>query len=1015
MSFVSYAQNFEDVMLWRALGHIESGRYVDVGAQHPEVDSVSKALYDRGWRGVHVEPVPEYARLLRRERPDEIVLEAVVAESTGQRTLNVVANSGLSTLSDEVARRHEAEQGFRSHRMPVRSMTLDQVFAAANFSEIHWLKVDVEGSEAEAMAGWDAATYRPWLVLIEATIPLSQVDASHRWRPLLAVRGYEQVYFDGLNCWFVRKESRELAAAFSAPPNFFDDFVPAREFRLQQRLETTNRELADARRRLAEGSKSVAPPATSIAEREATGVPTAALKLRAQEFGRIGRMDEAEAILCRVLDAAPDDAEALGMLAIIDSERGRHRLAIERGLRAAQLTSWRSDVLCQNLSTFIRRVSHYWERSRLLRKGLPLSARRRATEGAPKAPRDDYDVVVLQRDPSNEPSRFEDVFAVQRTGAGRIVRLSQAGRLRETVREALEWAGSGLLVFVDQDDIPLGTFCGFVDRLQQSDCGQWGFARATALDSLGESAETAYGRYRQQLARLSEMPCLDFALFERSDVTGGVLGIRRAAVEQIVDRLPDLPFSYRALAMHAALEFAAVMFDDEIVARPASAFDRAEVDAAPLLPAAYERLMANAAPNTNAPMPREWGVLAWSLAVDQSAGADLRVEHWTALLDEVASLEGQFTSADRRHRGVNLVGMPLGMFGLAESMRAFVRAADVVGLPTCIGDLGVNFKPEQSDPRLLDRIRDRLPFRASIVFANPDILHDCWPAQLREHDRYRIGYWYWEADRLPKEWSYAFDLVEEIWVATGFVKEAVERSTTKPVIVMPAPIELETPPRLSKSFFGLDEGVFWFLISFDFNSFIERKNPYAAIEAFRRAFQDSDRSVGLLIKTLNGETRPAKFAALHALIDDDPRIVLQDRALPRDHVLALLNVADCYVSLHRAEGLGLGLAESMYLGKPVIGTAYSGNVDFMDAENSCLVRCSLVPVTPGDYPHSKTNDFRWAEADIEHAAYFMRRIVTDPHYRAAIAKRASSDIRTRFDPRVIGQAMYARLREVGVT
>lgn len=1004
-------------MLWRALGHVKNGRYIDVGAQHPEIDSVSRALYERGWRGVHVEPVPEYARLLRRERPDETVLEAAVAESQGIGDLNVLPGTGLSTFSDELARAHLTEQGLRSYRAPVTSITLDQVFVAAGSDVIHWLKIDVEGSERRVISGWDATRNRPWLVLVEATLPLSRIDASHQWLPLLEARGYEQVYFDGLNRWFVRQESRDLAAAFSAPPNVFDDFILARELRLKRQLDAANRELAEVRTALAESRNAAVPSQrTKLSRpRESTGGAAEAMKLRAQEFGRAGRIDEAEAILRRLLETEPDDAQALGMLAIIDSERGRHTLAIERGLRAVQLVDWRSDVLRENLATFIRRVSHHFERCKVLRKRLLLLNRRACLPGMPPVPREPYDVVIVHTGATVEGSRFEDAFDLQRAGDGRIVRMTDAGPLRERVREALDRARSQLLIFVDAQDIPLEKFGAFVASLQHLDDCKWGFARAAAIDSKGLSKETAFGRYREQLVRLAELPSPEFALFERTDVTGGVVGMSRAALEQIVDRLPDQQFSIRAMAIYAALEFPATMIDDEIVARAEAVFAQAEEHGAPLLADAYRILLANAAANANAPMPREWGVVAWSLAIDQGAGPNIGHAQWADLLEEVASLERQFNASGERHRGVNLVGMPIGMFGLAENMRSFVRAADLAGLPNCIGDLGVNLKADQSDLRLLERLRDRLPFRTSIVFANPDILHDCWPAQLRQAGRYRIGYWYWEADRLPKEWSYAFDLVEEVWVATRFVKRAVEQSTTKPVYVMPSPIELEPAPPSSKSSFGLNDDVFWFLITFDFNSFVERKNPYAAIRAFQAAFRDRNERVGLLIKSINGDTRRDKVRALQTAIGDDRRIVLQDTALPRERVLALLNVVDCYVSLHRSEGFGLGLAESMYLGKPVIGTAYSGNLDFMSEENSCLVDFSLVPVAAGDYPHSKTNAFHWAEADIEHAAYFMRRVFTEPHFRQSIARRASADIRSRFDPRQIGQMMYSRLREVGVT
>ncbi len=737
------------------------------------------------------------------------------------------------------------------------------------------------------------------------------------------------------------------------------------------------------------------------------------LKLKAQQLAESGDAPAAETILRRVLDAHPSDAEALALMAIVDSDQGRHAPAVRLALRAAQLTRWQAPAIRDNLGLIIRRVSQAWERAKIVRKGFPILAGKRPERARTKAPREPFDVIVLCPGVPTATTRFENVFSLMPTGNGRVLRVSTAGTARATVREALARAQSDVLLFVNADDVPLEAFTQLVTALEESDAHDWAFGQAMSQDERASSAGSAYGQYRQLLGRLPRLPCPDFALFEQSDATGGAICIRRAALERIVDRLPGVPFSVRAVAIHAALESSPAALGSDVVARPGAGFDRDRAAAAGLLATACDRLLADGARNANAPMPKEWGLLAWALPIDQGVAQAVDGRHWERLVEAVASLERKFGAEGRERGGVNLVGMPLGIFGLAESMRAFVRAADLAGLTTCIADLGVNLKADESDFRLLERLRDRLPYRPSIVFANPDVLNKCWPAQLREPDRYRIGYWFWEFDVLPKEWSYAFELVDEIWVATEFVRSAVARSTGKPVTLMPHPIEVEVRRPLPRSAFGFDEDVFWFLVTFDYNSFVERKNPYAAIKAFRAAFPAGSEKVGLFIKTINGAIRPQKLAALRDAIGDDRRIVVRDQAMPRDEMVALLAAADCYLSLHRSEGLGLGLAESMYLGKPVIGTAYSGNLDFMTEQNSCLVRCSLVPVWPDQYVYAESNAFRWAEADIEHAAHCMRKVVADAHFRQSIADRARADIRSKFDPRLIGQMMAARLGRIG--
>lgn len=224
MRRVSYAQNFEDVMLWRALKDVSAGCYVDVGAQHPLVDSVSRFFYERGWRGVHIEPVPEYAALLRQDRPDETVLEIALGASDAQLTLNVIPGTGLSTGVAAHAETHAGTQGLQSQAIQVPRATLATALDFMAGREIHWLKIDVEGMEKDVLQGWDSQAMRPWIILVEATVPASQ-DASHAaWEPLLEQAKYRFVYFDGLNRFYVAEEHAHLSDAFLVPPNVFDGF-----------------------------------------------------------------------------------------------------------------------------------------------------------------------------------------------------------------------------------------------------------------------------------------------------------------------------------------------------------------------------------------------------------------------------------------------------------------------------------------------------------------------------------------------------------------------------------------------------------------------------------------------------------------------------------------------------------------------------------------------------------------------------------------------------------------------
>lgn len=224
MTLISYAQNFEDVILWRALKHVERGFYIDIGAQDPVIDSVSLAFYERGWRGVHVEPNSDYADKLRKARPKEEVIQFAINRKAGEIAFYEVADTGLSTGEEEIALRHQAE-GFAVKRVTTPCRPLSIILDAYKDREIHWLKIDVEGMEDQVIESWPPSRGRPWIVVVESTKPNSPEQNYMPWEPKLLKLGYDFVYFDGLNRFYVSVEHPELKDAFGPGPNFFDGFV----------------------------------------------------------------------------------------------------------------------------------------------------------------------------------------------------------------------------------------------------------------------------------------------------------------------------------------------------------------------------------------------------------------------------------------------------------------------------------------------------------------------------------------------------------------------------------------------------------------------------------------------------------------------------------------------------------------------------------------------------------------------------------------------------------------------
>ena len=263
-NFVSYAQNFEDVLLWRALGHIKNGAYIDIGAQHPVDDSVSMAFYERGWRGLHVEPVPYYAELLRTHRQGEIVIQAALASKRGKLRFFELPNTGLSTGDPEIFRLHN-EAGLRGKESVVEAITLSSIFSKLGKVEIHWMKVDVEGMELEVLRGWRQSKARPWVVVVESTLPNSPIESFESWEPELVGRGYEFAYFDGLNRYYVAPMHRDLLPALRCGANVFDRFIPIGILKLEEKahylaernalLSVQLTKMNDAMSGLIEGSK----------------------------------------------------------------------------------------------------------------------------------------------------------------------------------------------------------------------------------------------------------------------------------------------------------------------------------------------------------------------------------------------------------------------------------------------------------------------------------------------------------------------------------------------------------------------------------------------------------------------------------------------------------------------------------------------------------------------------------------------------------------------------------------
>jgi glycosyltransferase involved in cell wall biosynthesis len=249
----------------------------------------------------------------------------------------------------------------------------------------------------------------------------------------------------------------------------------------------------------------------------------------------------------------------------------------------------------------------------------------------------------------------------------------------------------------------------------------------------------------------------------------------------------------------------------------------------------------------------------------------------------------------------------------------------------------------------------------------------------------------------------------EIWAPSAFIADSIREVCARPLFVMPIACEARLTSFLNRSAFGIPESAYVFFFYFDFTSFIDRKNPFGALEAFRRLGEAAPSAdVALVLKTNVDRATPADLSRFREAIAAAPgRVIVIDQQLTDNETKNLVRCSDCFLSLHRSEGFGRGMSEAMFLGKPVIATGYSGNLEFMTEETGYLLDYGLVPVQAGQYPFGEGQV--WADPDIDQAVRIMRRLVEHPVEGYARGEAAGRRIRQHFSYRATGLRYRARL------
>jgi glycosyltransferase involved in cell wall biosynthesis/SAM-dependent methyltransferase len=359
--------------------------------------------------------------------------------------------------------------------------------------------------------------------------------------------------------------------------------------------------------------------------------------------------------------------------------------------------------------------------------------------------------------------------------------------------------------------------------------------------------------------------------------------------------------------------------------------------------------------------------------------------------------------------GVNVAGFFTSELGLGEAARLLTAGLQAAGVPA-LPVQGSLIPPCRQEVDFTFANPAEAAYPISIVCMNgdsiPHFARDVGPGFFE--GRHTIALWWWELGEFPDEWKAAFEHIDEVWVASQQIYDAIAPGSPVPVVKVHLPVRRPDIHPFDRAALGLPEG-FLFLYVYDYHSTSARKNPVGLVEAFKRAFPPGS-GAKLALKCINAENLPQHHEEVLLAANGHPDVVVIDRYVSAAEKNAMIAACDCYVSLHRSEGFGLTPAEAMSLGKPVIATRYGGTLEFMTPENSYLVDYALTKV--GERAHPYPPEALWADPDLDEAAAYMRHVFEHPEDARERGERAAEDIRTNHSPQAAGETMAHRLRSI---
>ncbi len=361
--------------------------------------------------------------------------------------------------------------------------------------------------------------------------------------------------------------------------------------------------------------------------------------------------------------------------------------------------------------------------------------------------------------------------------------------------------------------------------------------------------------------------------------------------------------------------------------------------------------------------------------------------------------------------GINEIGLFKAQMGLGQGARLLGDALKECSFPVSFHNFVLpNNVMHEEDTEFDKDLSEEYAYNINVIHVNPEELSYLYLEGDRSvwNKRYNIGFWLWELENLPQSWLKYFSMLDEIWTPSKYITENIQAVTDLPVKTIPYPVGAPYDERYDRNHFHLPSDRFLFLVMYDSNSTIERKNPLGAIRAYKAAFKDDTKNTGLVIK-INNPTKK-DLTILKKEVAGIRNVYFITNTMDKTEVNSLIRCADVFVSLHRAEGFGLVMAEAMLLGTPSIATNYSSNTEFMNRQSSCMVDYKYTMVKKEAFPYKRGE--RWAEPNLRTAAIYMRKLATD---KEAYQKKREAGIergRELFNTDRIVKMIEERVKEI---